>query len=159
MSVCVSSTNLGSFARVFWENQKRAATVHNSRSMRWDPLMIRWCLYLRHLSSSTYELLRESGVMKLPSQRTLRVDYTYIARAKPGFGTDIDAHLLRESRIDTRPPHERHVILLMDEMHIREDLVSDQHGRFNCFVCRHNNDNKLLKQPSFYTCRNCSWLC
>ena len=34
--------------------------------------LCRWCLYLRHLSSSAYELLRDSGVVKLPSQRTLR---------------------------------------------------------------------------------------
>ena len=24
------------------------ASMHNSRGMRWHPLMIRWCLYLRH---------------------------------------------------------------------------------------------------------------
>ena len=52
----------GSFGRLFWENQMRMASVSDARSMRWDPLMIRW-----HLSGSAYEMLRESGVVKLPS--------------------------------------------------------------------------------------------
>ena len=38
--------------------------------------LVRWCLYLRHLSSGGYELLRSSGILTLPSQRTLR-DYIY----------------------------------------------------------------------------------
>lgn len=41
----------------------RASSVSDARSMQWDPLMIRWCLYLRHLSSSAYEMLRETGVL------------------------------------------------------------------------------------------------
>lgn len=64
-----------SFAWIFWENQKRAMSLKDSRSMRWDPLMVRWCLYLRHISGRGYEMMRESGVIKVPSQRTLR-DYT-----------------------------------------------------------------------------------
>jgi len=99
---------LGSFARVFWENQMRASSLNNAQSMRWDPLMIRWCLYLRHLSSSAYEMLRETGVVKLPSQRTLR-DYTYIAKAAPGFSSDVDAHLLQEARLESRPEREKHL--------------------------------------------------
>jgi len=49
-------------------------------SMKWEPVIIRWCLYLRHPSrSSAYEVLRESGIIKLPAQRTLR-DYTYFTK-------------------------------------------------------------------------------
>ena len=58
--------------------------VKSTQGMRWDPLMIRWCLYLRHLSSGAYEMLRSSGVLHLPSQRTLR-DYKYYTTAKAGF--------------------------------------------------------------------------
>ena len=74
----------GTFQRVFWEQQERSAQVKSSNSMRWDPLMIRWCLYMRHLSGSAYELLCQSGVIVLPSQRTLR-DYTYYTKATVGF--------------------------------------------------------------------------
>ena len=61
--------------------------------------MIRWCLYLRHLSGSAYELIRESGKIKLPSQRTLR-DYTYITKAKAGFSSDVDEQLMKASKLD-----------------------------------------------------------
>ena len=74
----------GTFQRIFWEQQEQVSKLQSRRSMRWDPLMIRWCLYLRHLSSSAYELLNESGVILLPSQRTLR-DYTYYTTAASGF--------------------------------------------------------------------------
>lgn len=46
----------GTFGRVFWEAQIQAASVKDSKQMRWDPVMVRWCLYLCHLSSSAYEI-------------------------------------------------------------------------------------------------------
>ena len=48
-----------SFARIFWEQQLKASTLKDMRSMKWEPMMIRWCLYLRHLSSSAYETLEQ----------------------------------------------------------------------------------------------------
>jgi len=61
----------GSFA---WDSQYKALSVKNMKSMRCDTVVIRWCLYLCHLSgSSAYEMLRESGVIKLPSQMTILI--------------------------------------------------------------------------------------
>ena len=37
-----------SFQCIFWEQQLQAAKQKDSCSMRWHPLMIRWCLYLQH---------------------------------------------------------------------------------------------------------------
>jgi len=51
----------GMFVRVFWDAQKRALSVKKLSAMRWNPVIIRWCLYLRHLAgSSAYEMLREA---------------------------------------------------------------------------------------------------
>ena len=61
----------GSFPKVFWEQQQQGTTVKSTRRMRWDPLMIRWCLYLHHLSVGAYELIRHFGMVMLPLQRTL----------------------------------------------------------------------------------------
>lgn len=36
-----------SFRSLFWKQQLEAASKANARSMRWHPLMIRWCLDLR----------------------------------------------------------------------------------------------------------------
>ena len=122
----------GSFARVFWDSQLRASTQKDARCMKWNPVMIRWCLYLRHLSSSAYETLRGSGVVRLPSQRTLR-DYTYHTKAAVGFSKDVDEQLLAAANLPSCTEREKCVILIMDEMHIREDIVYDKHtGKNEC---------------------------
>ena len=78
----------GSFQRIFWEQQAEAASRNDNRGMRWHPLMIRRCLYLRHRSSGAYESLHNSGCLVLSSQRTLR-DYTHFVNAAPGFSAEV----------------------------------------------------------------------
>lgn len=120
-----------SFKRVFWEQQSRAAlkvaksSKKDCRGMRWHPLMIRWCLYLRHQSQKAYENVRE--VLTLPSQRTLR-DYTHYCKASPGFSTDVDEQLAHAAAMDTLEEWQKCVILLLDEMHIKENLVYEKHS-------------------------------
>ena len=52
------------FPHLFWQQQMQAASVKDSRAMKWHPLMIKWCLYLQHKSSGGYELVRDSGQFK-----------------------------------------------------------------------------------------------
>ena len=86
----------GSFQDIFWQQQKEAASRSGKekRGMRWHPLMIKWCLYLRHQSSKAYEMLRESGCIHLPSQCTLR-DYTHCVQSGAGFSAEVDCQLLQ----------------------------------------------------------------
>jgi hypothetical protein len=42
-----------SFRQLFWSQQLKAASQKDARNMRWHPLMIRWCLSLRHRLDST----------------------------------------------------------------------------------------------------------
>ena len=114
-----------SFAKIFWENQKRALLLANPRSMKWDPLMIRWCLYLRHFSCGAYEMLRELNVIRLPSQRKLQ-DYTYYTKACTGFSDEVHIQLMDLADIQNYPLN-KYVVILMDEMHIKEDIVYDKH--------------------------------
>ena len=107
-----------SFQRLFWEQQLNAARQRNANSMRWHPLMIRWCLYLRHQSQSAYETLRSTGCISLPSQRTLR-NYTHYIPAATGFSIDVDKQLMDAGKILTCEDYKKCVILLLDEMHIR----------------------------------------
>ena len=37
-----------SFQHIFWQQQVEAASISKSKFMRWHPLMIRFCLSLRH---------------------------------------------------------------------------------------------------------------
>ena len=39
-------------ARVFWDQQLKVSQFKKSTSMKWQPLFIKWCLYLRHLSGN-----------------------------------------------------------------------------------------------------------
>ena len=62
----------GSFARLLWDEQLKAASAKDPRQVRWHPVLIKWCLNLKLLSGSAYHALRTSGFLRLPSERTLR---------------------------------------------------------------------------------------
>lgn len=81
--------------------------------------------YFCYRSGGAYELLRSSGCVKLPSQRTLR-DYTHYVQAGNGFSNGVDQMVANAAKIGSCPEREKHVILLLDEMHIRQDLVFDK---------------------------------
>lgn len=89
-------------------------------------MMVKWCIHLRMLSSSCYRSFRSSGVLQLPSERTLR-DYTNIICAKSGIQPDVDEQLMKETKSDTSSPHEKLVALLFDEVKIKEDLVYNKY--------------------------------
>ncbi|KAL5506392.1 hypothetical protein EMCRGX_G008018, partial [Ephydatia muelleri] len=132
-----------SFEKVFWEQQEQAASVQKASLMRWHPLMIKWCLYLRHLSGSAYELLHNSG-LKLPSQRTLR-DYSYISPTSIGFSNQVDQQLMEAANIAECEEFQKCVLLLVDEVHIKEDLVFDKHsGELLGYINLGETNNQLL---------------
>lgn len=112
----------GSFRRVFWDQQLEAAKAKDPRQMRWHPCVIRWCLNLKLLSSSAYHALRTSGFIKLPSERTLS-DYTHFIKSKAGFHDDLDRLLVKEASLETLPDWKKHVVLVLDEMKMKESLV------------------------------------
>ena len=118
---------IGSFKRLFWEQQMQAARISDPRQMRWHPVMIKWCLNLKLLSSSSYHALRTTGFVHLPSERTLR-DYTHYVKGRSGFQHDIDEDLKREADLKKLPDWKKHVLILIDEMKIKESLVYDKHG-------------------------------
>ena len=123
--------------------------------MRWHPLFIKWCIYLRHLSGSAYDFLRETGCVALPSKRTLR-DYTYYISAGIGFSDDVDKQLM--SVADLREERNRNVLVVLDEVHIKEGLVYDKHQGsligFSNFGCQRQrggtNENPTVQE----FCRN-----
>ena len=128
-----SSVPENSFQKIFWEQQKKASALNNSRSMKWHPLMVKWCLYLKHLSSKAYETIRDSGCIALLSQRTLR-DYSHVIHATSGFSSEVDSQLIQGARINQIKEWEKCVVLVMDEMYIKEDLVYNKHtGSWSVF--------------------------
>ena len=112
-----------SFQYIFWKQQEEAARMKNASSMRWHPLMIKWCLYLRHVSGRAYETLRSSGCIHLPSLR----DYTHFVSAATGFSEEVDKMLAIAADVDKCPERENYTAILLDEMYIKEDLVYNKH--------------------------------
>ena len=140
----------GSFQRLFWEQQMKAAQVSRASSMKWHPMMVRWCLNLKLLSTSCYRALRTSGFMKLPSERSLR-DYTHYVKARSGFQDDIDADLVKEACLKDLPEWKRYVVLLIDEMKVKESLVYDKVGaKIIGFADLGDVNNQLIELEESY---------
>ena len=140
----------GSFAKLFWDEQLKAATAGDSRQVHWHPLLIKWYLNLKLLSSSTCHAHRSTGFIKLPSERTL-FDYTHYYTNKVGFQDDVNQQLVEEINKLLLPDSRKFVALLSDEMKIKEGLVYNKHtGEIVGFTSLGDiNDNLLqLEQES-----------
>ena len=80
------------FMKLFWEEQQKYLSASNSKSVRYHPQIIKFCLSLAAKSSSTsstysdirYDKSSDSGILVLPSLRTLR-DYKNYIRPHRGF--------------------------------------------------------------------------
>ena len=98
------------------ENETHALTIVN-------PMVIRYCLSLATKSPACYEELRQSKILVLPSQRTLK-DYRNCIRPKAGFQEEVIEELkdLTNSYFDVQ----RYIVLLFDEMKIMSNLVFDK---------------------------------
>jgi hypothetical protein len=86
-------------------------------------MIIRFCLSLVAKSSSCYEELRNSGVLVLPSQRTLR-DYRNYIKPQTGFNPKVVEDLKKKMII--LMSNVIYIVLLFDEMKIRSNLVFDK---------------------------------
>ena len=135
----------GSLPRIFWEQQLKAASCGDKRQMRWHPAMVKWCLYLRHQSSTAYETLRQSGFISLPSQRTLR-DYTHYTSTTIGFSDEIDEQLMNAADLPNLKDYQKCVVVIIDEIHIREGLVYDKHSGALLGFTDLGTINNLLKK-------------
>ena len=115
----------GEIKRIFWEQQLKALQAKDSRRIRWQPLVIKICLHLHYKSSSAYQSLRNSGVLILPSERTL-FDYSHWCKSGAGFLDDVAVQLQQEANI--KEEKDTYVVLSFDEMKIRENLVFDKNN-------------------------------
>lgn len=115
-----------SFQRLFWNQQLQSVRVKDSRQIRWHPMIIKWCLHLKMISSAAYHAMRSSGFIKLPSERTLR-DYTHVVRGATGIQPEVSAQLIKESKVLTLQDWQKYAVVVFDEVKIKEDLVYNKH--------------------------------
>lgn len=118
------------FMKLFWDEQQKYIKSSCSSSVRYHPMIIKFCLNLAAKSSSAYSDLRYdqksgSGILVLPSLRTLR-DYKNYIHPTRGFNPAVIKDLEKKTANFSGP--ERFVSILFDEMKIQEDLVWDKHS-------------------------------
>ena len=80
-----NNKNVTPFMQLFWEQQKLRAK-NNPNAIKYHPMIIRFCISLAAKSASAE--LRNTGILTLPSRRTLR-DYTNYIRPSPGFNPKV----------------------------------------------------------------------
>ena len=106
-------------------------------------LVVYFIKVIHNRSSGAHETMHSSGVLQLPSQRTLS-DYTHYVEAASGFSADVDNMLMKAAKVDSCPDREKCVVMLLDEMHLREDLVFDKHTRAMIGFCDLGDITMLL---------------
>ncbi|PFX21307.1 Transposable element P transposase [Stylophora pistillata] len=117
-----SAKQVTPFMNLFWQEQKKLFS-RSSTGVRYHPMIIRFCLSLAAKSPSTYEELRNSGVLVLPSQRRLK-DYRNAIKPDRGFQKGVIDILKEET--DSYFDVQRYVVLLFDEMKVMANLVLDK---------------------------------
>ena len=78
----------GTFRRLFWDKQFKAACEKSASGMRWHPVMIRLALSLKMARSTAYHTMRTAGVIQLPLEQILR-DSNF-SKQKTGFHDDLN---------------------------------------------------------------------
>ena len=74
--------------RIFWEQQMACNRLKDKRQIKWHPLVLRFALNLKYLSTSAYRAVQQSGIISLPSMRTLG-DYTHWMTPRSGLQIEI----------------------------------------------------------------------
>jgi len=108
--------------RVLWEQQQQYNSLPDKRQMRWHPLIIRFALNLKYMSTSAYRAVRESQFVSLPSERTLS-DYTHWSSAHTGVQIEFIEHFQCMLEADLKVREQQVCALSMDEMKIKSGLV------------------------------------
>ena len=116
------------FMKFFWEEQQKYLKTSSS-SVRYHPMIIRYCLSLASKSAAVYDVIRcnqktGTGFLILPSRRRLR-DYKNYIRLRRGFNNEIISELLKKT--ENFFESEKFFVLLMDEMKVQENLVWNKH--------------------------------
>ena len=118
--------------KIFWDQQISYNALKDKRLMRWHPLIIRFALNLKYLSTSAYKAIHQSGIIHLPSERTLS-DYTHWSTPNSGVNLEFIEEFAR--MMGDIPSAQHCCTLSMDEMKIKSGLVFDRHnGKLVGFV-------------------------
>ena len=117
-----ADSQANSFQNLFLKGQKKYFGSA-STGIRWHPMMIRYALHLHLRSPSAYRALKESLVITLPSERTLR-DYSNLVHPSVGFNKSVFDGLKHES--SKLKGIGKYVVFMFDEVSVKDELVFDK---------------------------------
>ena len=107
-----------------WNQQLEQASKKDRRSMRWHPLIIRWCLSIYLVSPAMYRQMASKGnkFIILPHVNTLK---KYINYTQPtnGFNPDAIEQFVLDSKLASLKEFKKNVSLSFDEIKIKSGLV------------------------------------
>ena len=136
------------FVKLFWEEQTKYNSMKSAKSVRYHPMIIRFALSLSMKSPAAYEELRRSGIMVLPSKRTL-TDYKNATTPCVGFNPGVIADLVKICKDFTEL--DKFVVLSFDEVKIQSGLIFNKHtGKVIGFVDLGDEDmnSATLSKPT-----------
>lgn len=113
--------------QVLLQSQQSALQVKDRRGIRWDPEVIRTCLNMWVRSPRSYEDLKDSKMLILPSGRQLR-KYKNALKQRPGIQKEMLRWMKTTADHANVPDQGRTGILMHDECKIQQDLVLERHG-------------------------------
>ena len=121
--------------RVFWNQQKKYhAQPKGQETDQMAPLGDSLALNLKYLSTSGYRAVLQSGLISLPSERTLS-DYTHWT--KPNSGVQLEFVGEFKNRLETEVPSKNcHCAISVDEMKIKSSLVFDMVVLLDLSTCQ-----------------------
>ena len=108
------------FLSTFWEQQQHYNQLKDKRQMRWHPLIIRFALNLKYISSNAYRAV--GNFLALPSKRTLS-DYTNVMSVETGLSCTLIERMKRDMKFESCTASEKLVGIMMDEVKIKSGLV------------------------------------
>ena len=124
----IQSLDKDSLAYLFIDQQLKYRSINGSTTgMRWHPTIIRWALTINAKSSSTYRLMRDSGMICMPSERTLN-DFKHCRALEAG----IDYKLMKDYS-ESHPQMD--FTLMVDEMKLKQGLAYNRStGKLSGYV-------------------------
>ena len=119
----LKEANLSEAQSLFLQQQLKASNAKKACGRRWHPCIISFALSIYMKGPSAYKKMIETGMLILPSTRTL-FDYAHVQPAKEG----IDKYILEDAakkveKLSKEETYKMHHVLMCDEMYICKNLV------------------------------------
>ena len=109
---------------LLWQQQLEQNKKADKSSMKWHPLIIRWCLSIYHTSPAAYKQIssKRNNILILPHINTLK---RYINFTEPAscFNKDVIAKLVVDCKLKDLTDNEKNVSLIFDVIKIKAGLT------------------------------------